>query len=283
MLKTAFIDPIVKIALHEDIGANDITTHNVVPKPLHIKAAVIAGQKGVLCGVSVAERVFRLVDENLRYLPAAKDGDILERGREIAYIEGSAQHILSAERTALNFISHLSGIATKTRAFVDKIKGSGARILDTRKTTPGLRILEKYAVSVGGGKNHRFGLYDQVLIKDNHLLIMRKRSIPDIVADVRKAVLKKTVIGVEVKNLMEFQAALKSSADYILLDNMQPETVRGAVNLKKRQNSKIELEVSGGVNIDNVLEYAQTGVERISIGALTHSVQAIDISLDIVG
>ena len=283
MLKTAFIDPIVKIALHEDIGAGDITTLNVIPRTLHIKAAIIAGQKGILCGVSVAERVFRLADENLRYLPAAKDGDVLERGREIAYIEGSAQHILSAERTALNFISHLSGVATKTRTFVDKIKGTGARILDTRKTTPGLRILEKYAVSVGGGKNHRFGLYDQVLIKDNHLLIMRKRSIPDIVADVRKSVLKKTVIGVEVKNLMEFQAALKSSADYILLDNMQPETVRGAVNLKKRQNSKIELEVSGGVTIDTVLEYAQTGVERISIGALTHSVQAIDISLDIVG
>lgn len=283
MLKPAYIDPIVKTALHEDIGASDVTSHTLIPKNLHIKAAIIAQQAGILCGVTVAERVFRLADESCRYLPAAKDGEVLERGREIAYIEGPAAHILTAERTALNFLSHLSGISTKTRAFVDRVKGTGARILDTRKTTPGLRILEKYAVSVGGGKNHRFGLYDQALIKDNHLLIMRKRSISELVTELRKNVLKKTVIGVEVKNLMEFQAALKSQADYILLDNMQPETIRGAVNLKKRLGSKIELEVSGGVNLDNVLEYAQTGVERISIGALTHTVAAVDISLDIVG
>lgn len=283
MLKPAYIDPIVKIALKEDIGVKDITTTAIIPKTRMIRADIEAKESGILCGVEVAERVFRLVDENCRFLPTAKDGDTLERGREIAYIEGPAASILIAERTALNFLSHLSGVATKTRAFVDKIKGTGAVILDTRKTTPGLRIIEKYAVHIGGAKNHRFGLYDQVLIKDNHLRILQKRSITDIVSEVRKSVLKKTVVGIEVKNLLEFQAALKAPVDYILLDNMQPETIRGAVNMKKRIGSTMQLEVSGGINLDTVLEYAQTGIDRISVGCLTHSVKAIDIALDIVG
>lgn len=283
MLKAAFIDPIVKAALKEDIGSKDITTMSIIPKTLKIKADIEAKETGILCGVEVAERVFRLVDDSCRFLPAGKDGDVLEKGREIAYIEGPAASILIAERTALNFLSHLSGIATKTRAFVDKIRGTNAVILDTRKTTPGLRVMEKYAVHVGGGKNHRFGLFDQVLIKDNHLRILQKRSISDVVADVKRQVLKKTIVGIEVKNLMEFQAALKTPVDYILLDNMQPETIRGAVNMRKRVGSKVLLEVSGGINIDNVLEYAQTGVDRISVGGLTHSVKAVDIALDIVG
>ena len=283
MLKSILIDSLVKIALKEDVGANDITTSAIIPKNLAIKADIEFKQAGVVCGIEIAERVFRLVDENLRFLPVAKDGEWAEKGREIAYIEGLGASVLIAERAALNFISHLSGIATKTKEFVDKIKGTNAKIMDTRKTTPGLRVFEKYAVTVGGGTNHRFGLYDQVLIKDNHLRVLRNELLLDIIARAKQAVLKKTIVGVEVKNVVEFKEAMKSKADYILLDNMSVEAVREAVAHKKKIGSKINLEVSGGVNLNNVREYAQTGVERISVGALTHTAPSIDIALDIVG
>ena len=283
MLKSILIDSLVKIALKEDVGANDITTSAIIPKNLAIKADIEFKQAGDICGIEIAERVFRLVDENLRFLPVAKDGEWAEKGREIAYIEGLGASVLIAERAALNFISHLSGIATKTKEFVDKIKGTNAKIMDTRKTTPGLRVFEKYAVTVGGGTNHRFGLYDQVLIKDNHLRVLRNELLLDIIARAKQAVLKKTIVGVEVKNVVEFKEAMKSKADYILLDNMSVEAVREAVAHKKKIGSKINLEVSGGVNLNNVREYAQTGVERISVGALTHTAPSIDIALDIVG
>lgn len=283
MLKTQYIDPIVKAALKEDVGARDITTSTIIPRSLNIKADIQFNRKAVLCGIEVAERVFRLIDENLRFLPVAKDGEVMEKGREIAYIEGNAASILIAERTALNFISHLSGVATKTREFVDKVKGTGVRILDTRKTTPGLRVLEKYAVLMGGGTNHRFGLYDQVLIKDNHLRILRKEALTEIVKKAKQGNLKKIIVGVEVKNMLELKEALRSEANYILLDNMSLATIQEAVALRKKLGVPIEYEISGGVNLDNVLDYAKTGVERISIGALTHAAPSIDISLDIVG
>ncbi len=283
MLRADVIDLTVKLALREDVGRRDITSSSIIPKNLQIKADLEARQKGILCGIEVAERVFRYVDENVRFLPVANDGDVLVEGREIAYIEGPAASILIAERTAVNFVSHLSGIATKTREFVDKIKGTSAQIYDTRKTTPNLRLLEKYAVKTGGGTNHRFGLYDQVLIKDNHLRVLRNESIPDIVMNARHGALKNTIVGVEVKNLKEFAEALKAKVNYILLDNMPVERVEEAVAMRKKAGSKIDLEVSGRVNLDNVLAYAQTGVERISVGCLTHGAPAIDISLDIVG
>src|SRR3989338_2991252 len=220
MLRTDVTDLIVKLALREDVGSKDITSSSIIPKNLHIKADIEVQENGVLCGIEIAERVFRHVDENLRFLPVAGDGEAVEKGREIAYVEGSAASIMIAERTALNFLGHLSGIATLTRAFVDKVKGTEAKILDTRKTTPNLRILEKYAVATGGGVNHRMGLYDQVLIKDNHLRILKKKSITSIVAAAKYQALKKTVIGIEVKNPKELAEALKSKADYILLDNM---------------------------------------------------------------
>ncbi len=283
MLKFNLIDPLIKAALKEDIGGKDVTSSALIPDHLHIKADIEVKQNGVLCGIEVAERVFRLVDENLRFLPVAKDGESVERGREVAYIEGKGVSILIAERTALNFLSHLSGIATKTREFVDKVKGTPAKILDTRKTTPTFRYLEKYAVHTGGGVNHRFGLYDQALIKDNHLRILREQSLVSIVERVKKAALKKTIIGIEVKNLMELQEALKSEAHYILLDNMAVAMVKDAVALRKKSGTRMDLEVSGGVTIDNVRDYAETGVERISVGALTHDAPALDLSLDIVG
>src|SRR3989338_43874 len=180
MLKSSLIDSLVKIALKEDVGANDITTSAIIPKNLAIKADIEFKQAGVVCGVEIAERVFRLVDENLRFLPVAKDGEWAEKGREIAYIEGLGRSVLIAERAALNFIGHLSGIATRTKEFVDKIKGTTAKIMDTRKTMPGLRVFEKYAVAIGGGTNHRFWLFDQVLIKDNHLRVLRNELIVEI-------------------------------------------------------------------------------------------------------
>jgi nicotinate-nucleotide pyrophosphorylase (carboxylating) len=282
MLRIEVVDLIVKFALREDVGRKDLTSSALFSESHTIRAEIVAKEAGVLCGIGVAERVFRHVDEDLRFLPAAKDGEILEPDREIAYIEGSAASILAAERTALNFLGHLSGIATFTRHFVDKVRGTKAVILDTRKTTPNLRLLEKEAVAAGGGANHRFGLYDQVLIKDNHLRVLKDRSIPVIVETVREAVQKKTVVGLEVKNLKELAEALKTPVSYILLDNMSVETVREAVKMREKAKSKVPFEVSGGVWIDNVREYAETGVERISIGALTHSAPWLDVSLDIV-
>ena len=283
MLRADVIDLSVKLALREDVGLKDITTSAIIPNGKHIHAEIEANEDGVLCGIEIAERVFRRVDENLRFLPVAKDGEAMEKGREIAYIDGSAASILIAERTALNFLGHLSGIATRTRRYVEKIKGTNAKIYDTRKTTPNMRLLEKYAVRMGGGMNHRIGLYDQVLVKDNHLRILKDRAIPDILSDVKKTIQKKTLVGVEVRNLKELAEALKGKPDYILLDNMEIKTVREAVEMRQKAASKILFEVSGGVNLESVRAYAETGVERISIGALTHSAPSLDISLDIVG
>ncbi len=283
MLIPDVVDLIVKLALREDVGRKDLTSSALFPESKHIRAEIEAKQDGVLCGIEVAERVFRHVDENLRFLPVAKDGETLEPGREVAYIEGSALSILVAERTALNFLGHLSGVATLARRFADKVKGTKAVILDTRKTLPNMRLLEKYAVATGGGTNHRAGLYDQVLIKDNHLRILKDQSIPFLVETVRETVLKKTLVGIEVKNLKELAEALKTPVTYILLDNMDVETVREAVRLRDKAKSKIQLEVSGGISLDTVRAYADSGVERISVGALTHSAPWLDISLDIVG
>jgi len=282
MIWPDLVDLTVKLALREDVGRKDITTTALFGENLHIRAGLQAKEAGVLCGIEVAERVFRHVDENLRFLPIVKDGESIEPSREVAFVNGSALSILIAERTALNFIGHLSGIATMTSRFVEKVKGTKAEIMDTRKTTPNLRTLEKYAVAMGGGVNHRAGLYDQVLIKDNHLRVLKDRSIPDIVQTIKESVLRKTVVGIEVKNLKELGEALKTKVHYILLDNMTPETVKEAVQMREKAHSKIELEVSGGIRLENVREYADTGVERISIGALTHGVPWLDVSLDIV-
>ena len=283
MIRPNVIDLTVKLALREDVGSRDITSSAIIPKNTIVKAEIEAKASGILCGIEIAEMVFRFVDENLRFLPVGKDGNVLEPGQEIAYIEGSAASVLVAERTALNFLSHLSGISTLTRQFVDKVRGTGAKILDTRKTTPNLRVLEKYAVKTGGGTNHRAGLYDQILIKDNHLKILRNEKIVDIVAQAKRSALKNVPVGIEVKNLKELAEALKSKASYILLDNMDPAKVKECIQTRAEAGSKIPFEVSGGITLENVRNYAELGVERISIGALTHTAPALDISLDIVG
>ncbi len=282
MIRTNIIDLIVRLALKEDVGVKDITSSAVIPPNLHLKADIEFKEDGVACGIGLVERVFRIVDDTIRFLPTVKDGEKVEKGREAAYIEGPAISILVAERTALNFLGRLSGISTLTRQFVDKVHGTKVKILDTRKTMPNLRVLEKYAVLMGGGANHRFGLYDQVLIKDNHLRILRNEPLVEIVERAKNKVLKNTVIGVEVKNLAELKEALKSRADYILLDNMSVEKIRECVAMRREIAPAMELEVSGGVNLDNVRAYAETGIERISIGAITHSAKQLDVSLDIV-
>lgn len=283
----ARLDKLLQASLAEDIGARDLTSSLLPPRHTS-KADCIFKEEAVLCGMTIAERIFRMVDEDLRFLPVAKDGEVIAQGRAVFYVEGATRSILAAERTALNFLQHMSAVATKTRAFVDKVASvqtkstdTKTKILDTRKTWPLFRVLDRYAVRTGGGVNHRNGLYDAVLIKDNHIEALNKIAIPEIVKTARSRFPKNVPVGVEVKNIKELAAALTAPCDYILLDNFTPEQVKEAVAFRKTQKIFIPLEVSGGVNLDNVADYAKCGVERISIGSLTHSVKAVDISLNL--
>ncbi|MDP2174163.1 MAG: carboxylating nicotinate-nucleotide diphosphorylase [Candidatus Cloacimonadaceae bacterium] len=267
------IDKIIKLSLAEDIGSGDITTRYLELGPEASIAFMIAKAAGVLAGADIAKKVFKAVDIDLRVTLYRKDGDSVKPGDEIMRIEGKPASILQGERTALNFIQRLSGIATQTRSFVDIIKSTNAKLLDTRKTTPLLRALEKYAVRVGGGFNHRFGLYDMILIKENHI-----RACGSIVKAVSRVKSQNTnyKIEVEVTNILELEEAFLAGADRAMLDNMSIPEIKAAV---KRYGKKIELEVSGGVNQSNILAYARTGVHFISSGALTHSYKSLDISL----
>ena len=293
-LNTEKVRQLVKEALKEDIGNIDLTTTYTVPPGLDVEADIIVKDDGVIAGLSLVEILYNTLDANIRFKPLAKDGDDVHSGKTIAYVAGSAKSILTGERVALNFLCRLSGIATLTRKFVKKVEGYNVKIKDTRKTTPLLRDLEKYAVRAGGGYNHRMGLNDQVLIKDNHLRcekiamvknkVKGKSEIGLAIHNVKKSAQENTVIEVEVENLAQLKEALKSGPDIILLDNMTPNDVAQAVKVRDLSDSKkrIALEVSGGVNLENVKEYAAAGVEMISIGALTHSAPALNISLEVV-
>jgi len=276
---------IIRAALKEDIGAGDVTTSVTVPKFESVKASIVAHEDCILCGIDIAEWVINCVDYSVRFKPQVKDGQRVYKGKEVAFLEGHARAILSAERTMLNFLSLLSGIATNVNKFVEKTRKRTVKIYDTRKTFPLLRYLEKYAVETGGGFNHRFGLWDQALVKENHLKAIGHRplAIGEILKEVRKKVQKNIKIEIEVTNLKEFEDAIKGKPDIIMLDNMGIEDVKKAVEIRDKLPSKNTpiLEVSGGINIDNVGEYAGTGVDRISIGALTDSVESIDMSLEI--
>jgi nicotinate-nucleotide pyrophosphorylase (carboxylating) len=253
---------------------------------------IVTRDECVVCGVSIAERVVSQVDCSVRFKPNCKDGDLAGSGKEIAFIEGRAAPILRAERTMLNFLSFLSGIATQTKRFVDKAKPYGVKLLDTRKTLPLLRYLEKYAVSVGGGYNHRMGLYDQVLIKDNHIHVARTASqiqkrrastgIKELIGLARRRAPRGTRIEVEVTNIEEFNAAITARPDIIMLDNMRVADVRACVEIRKFSTHKPLLEVSGGITLENVEGYVRCAVDMISVGSLTSSVKPIDMSLDIV-
>ncbi|MEO0096369.1 MAG: carboxylating nicotinate-nucleotide diphosphorylase [candidate division WOR-3 bacterium] len=271
------IRKIVKNALKEDLGKGDITTDSIVPPDSQTLGIIFPKEDGVLCGIDIARIVFEEVDKNINFEPKMKDGTEFTPGMTIATIIGPAGSCLKAERTALNFLQRLSGIATLTRKFVKTI-GNKIKIMDTRKTTPGLRILEKYAVKTGGGYNHRFGLYDMVLIKDNHIEIAG--GITNAVNGVRRnSKKKKLFIEVEVKTIDELKEAVGLKVDRVMLDNMSLEQIDQAIKLVRGSGQKIEIEVSGGVNLENIINYADLDIDYISIGALTHSAPAIDIAL----
>jgi len=267
------VKEIIRQALMEDIHTGDITTNYLDLEPVTSIAFMIAKAEGILAGVDVARQTFRELDKDLKITLYKKDGDRVKIKDEIMRIEGKAASILQAERTALNFIQRLSGIATKTNAMANLIQGTDARILDTRKTTPLLRELEKQAVRIGGAFNHRFGLYDMILLKENHI-----RAAGSITEAVSRVKMHNTShkIEVEVTNLQELEEAISCGVDRVMLDNMPLDEIKTAA---KKYRTKIELEISGGVNETNIQKYARSGVHYISIGALTHSAKALDISL----
>jgi nicotinate-nucleotide pyrophosphorylase (carboxylating) len=261
----------VRAFLAEDLGDGDVTTEAIVPEDARLDVSLLLKDEGVVCGLEVAEAVFRELDPDVRFEPLARDGDVT-RG-EVARVSGNARALLSGERTALNLLGRLSGIATLTRRYVDAVAGTGATILDTRKTTPGLRALEKLAVRTGGGTNHRFGLFDAILIKDNHL-----RLGGGILASIRSAKETGFPVEVECETLDEVRAALDAGAETLLLDNMTPAELREAVLLVA---GRAKTEASGGVTLDTVREVAETGVDFISVGALTHGASSLDVSMEV--
>lgn len=274
--------PLIRLALAEDVGAGDVTAEYFVPVERLAQAFVVARQAGVVSGVEVAERVFREVDGSLETRVLAADGAQVAAGQRVLEVRGRARSLLTAERTALNFLQRLSGVASLTRRYVDAVAGSGARILDTRKTTPGWRWLEKRAVVHGGGFNHRMGLFDRAMVKDNHLVA--GGGLASLQAAVRrlKAERPGTEVELEADRLEQVEAFLGlEGIGYILLDNMAPEQLRRAVSMRGGRAHPL-LEASGGVNLETVAAIAATGVDFISVGALTHSAPALDLGMDFV-
>ena len=284
---TAYADDIIKLALEEDLGPGDITTRMLFSKPFVVSAEIIAKENGVLCGLDAAERVFKLLDKRVVFHRKSHDGLALKKGRVICVVTGRVDAILAAERTALNFLGRLSGISALTRKYVDAVRPYKVRIMDTRKTTPGLRVLEKYAVKIGGGYNHRRGLYDQILVKDNHIRAFKvqgsrfkgKKSLTQLIERIRRKIKGRAKIEIEVENLRDLKEVIEAGPDIIMLDNMNLQNLRKAVKLIQRGRASIE--ASGGVNLKNVRAIACAGVDMISIGSLTHSAGSLDFSLEI--
>ena len=274
LLMSDDIDHLIRTALREDIGTGDITTASTVSPDAVIAGHYVAKEDGIVCGLDIVRRVFEALSDDVEYVPLVHDGDPVKRGDEIAKVSGNAVAILSGERVGLNLLQHLSGIATYTRRLVDTVKGTNVRITETRKTTPGLRVLEKYAVRIGGGASHRFGLSDGILIKDNHLV-----AAGGITAAVKSARLRAPhtlKIEVETETLDQVREAIAAGADIIMLDNMDCPTMIEAVGII---DGRAVTEASGNMGSRDLMEVAKTGVDVISIGALTHSVKALDISL----
>jgi len=270
-------DQIIKNALREDIGKGDITTASIIPAQ-HLSSAVLTAKEGfIIAGLPFAERTFYLVDRGVTFKALKREGSRVKKGEMIASVRGRTKSILMAERVMLNIVQRMSGIATLTDNFVRHVQGLKARIVDTRKTAPGLRFLDKYAVRAGGGENHRFGLYDAILIKDNH--IEAAGGISRAVTLARTKSGKGYRVEVETGTLAEVRAALLSGADIIMLDNMPLERMRKALKLIRKESDSVIVEASGNVSLQNVRAIAETGVDMISVGALTHSVRAADISL----
>ena len=269
-----YLDDIIKNALIEDLGRGDITTDSIIDGETWAKGVFIAKEEGVIAGLPVVQKVFEMLDHKVQVSGKVQEGEKVKEGQVIARIEGPAASVLKGERTALNFLQRMSGIATKTRRCADIVAGYNVRIVDTRKTVPGLRILDKYAVLVGGGYNHRFNLSDGVLIKDNHIKAVG--GIARAIKKVKKRIPHTLKIEVEVENLEQLVEALEAGADIILLDNMSLEDMKKAVEITE---GKALLEASGNVTEELLKDIAATGVDIISMGSLTHSVKALDISL----
>ena len=271
--------PLIRQALAEDVGPGDVTSMSTVPEMARARARMVAREPLVVAGLLLAETTFREVAPTLQITSEIRDGDRLDAGQTLLTVSGTARGILTAERVALNFVQRLSGVATLTAQFVTAVEHTRARILDTRKTTPGLRRLEKYAVCCGGGQNHRFGLYDRVLIKDNHLAALADARPNPIAAAVKRArsAYPELIVEVETDTLEQVNDAIAAGADIILLDNMTPQELKEAV---RRVAGQAQTEASGGVNLQTVRSIAATGVDFISVGAITHSARAVDIALD---
>ena len=267
---------LIELSLSEDIGKGDLTSEAVIDEGVLAKGIIVAKEEGVLAGLDIAKTVFLQSDPDFVFESPFKDGNKVMRGEEVATLKGRAKSILSGERTALNFLQHLSGIATLTSKYVERVKDTGIKILDTRKTTPGLRWLEKYAVKMGGGENHRMGLFDMILIKENHI-----KAVGSISKAVQKAKAKYPMkkIEVETRNLGEVKEAVNSEVDWIMLDNMSTDEIKKAVKVIRSSRKETKIEASGRIDLNNVRELALTGVDFISMGALTHSAPALDFSL----
>jgi nicotinate-nucleotide pyrophosphorylase (carboxylating) len=272
------LDRVIREALWEDRAHRDVTTTTLVDKSHRSQAVIFSKQQAVFCGGEIAKRVFRSLDPKVQIKILVKDGQTLKRGQKVLSVKGPTRALLSGERVALNFLSYLSAISTKTAQFVSKVRPFKTQILDTRKTTPTLRFLERYAVRCGGGHNHRDHLEEMMMIKDNHLAVSSE-SIPQAVKRASKTV--DVSIIVEVDRLAQLRDALNSGPDIVLLDNMTPALIKQAVALRKKLGSRVLLEASGGIHLGNVGRYAQAGVDRISVGELTHSRHAIDFSMEI--
>ena len=270
------VKEIISLALKEDLGPGDITTDAIVEKERKAKAKLIAKEDFVLAGLPIFKAVFKQLSEKVFFEEFYKEGDLIRCGHVICYVNGPVSVILKAERTALNFLQRMCGIATAVRRFVKKISHTKAKILDTRKTMPGMRLLDKYAVRIGGGSNHRFGLFDGILIKDNH--ISAAGSVKKAIERVKAIAPHTLKIEVEVETLEQLKEAIDSGADIVLLDNMDVEEIKKAVKMAK---GKVLIEASGGIKLNNVEEIAAAGVDFISVGEITHSVKGVDISLEL--
>ncbi|SDX76684.1 carboxylating nicotinate-nucleotide diphosphorylase [Paenibacillus sp. PDC88] len=269
----------IKGWLQEDVGAGDVTSLTTIPEGHKSKAVIHAKDEGIIAGITVAELVFQIVDPELKFTACVQDGDVVTKGTILAEVEGSTHRLLTGERLALNLLQRMSGIATRTRSYVDALEGLNTRLVDTRKTTPGHRMLEKYAVRIGGGHNHRFGLYDAVMIKDNH--IKGAGGITEAVQRARAAIPHTMTIEVEVESLEQLDEALEAGADIIMLDNMDLMMMREATQRIHSRSPHVKIEASGNVSLATIRGIAETGVDIISVGRLTYSFESLDISLDL--
>jgi nicotinate-nucleotide pyrophosphorylase (carboxylating) len=282
-LRLEQVKDLIRSSLDEDIESGDITTRGLIPPTQRITAKIVSQQSGIIAGLPIAQWVFKLLDKRCVWRSKFSDGNRVKKGRTIATVNGLARAILSGERTALNFLTHLSGIATTTRKFVNEVKNTGVKIYDTRKTIPGLRLVEKYAVTCGGGYNTRMGLYDMAMIKDNHIKTCRAIGLPldQLIKSLYSKIFRGTEVEFEAQNLRQAELALQCDVDIIMLDNMSYKTLKKVVKLIRKSNKQVQIEVSGGINLKNVRKMARFDIDRVSVGTLTHSVHALDISLEI--